>query len=178
MAQKITLVKGDASVLKNEKTITTKFTYDSMSVGKFDKEADYVDQKKEDYNKKEAGKGDQWAKAWVNDRESRFEPRFNEKFTESTGISVSAQPAANYTLIFHTTFTEPGFSAGWPVHKNALVTGTATLVETAHPSNIIAVYKVENAPGRLGIGFDFDTGVRIQEAYAMAGRELGKKMVH
>jgi hypothetical protein len=33
------------------------------------------------------------------------------------------------------------------------------------------------APGRMFGGFDFDTGERISEAYAMAGRALARIIV-
>ncbi len=61
-AQKLKLIEGDLSILKNEKSINTVFTYDNMSVGKYDKESEYISKKKDDYNAKEAGKGDKWRK--------------------------------------------------------------------------------------------------------------------
>ena len=47
-AQKLKLVEGDLSVLKSVTSINTVFTYENMSVGKFDKESDYITKKKED----------------------------------------------------------------------------------------------------------------------------------
>lgn len=172
-AQKVKLVQGDLSVLKGQTAINTKFTYDNMSVGKYPKEADYVKAKTEEYNNKEAGKGDSWAKSWSGDREGRFEPQFTELFTKASGIASGTHRDAKYTLIFNTTSTEPGFNVGvW--RKNAYIDGEAQIVETANPSNVIAKISVENAPGRLVFGYDFDTGVRIQEAYATAGRGIGR----
>src|SRR6476469_9044366 len=88
-AQKLKLIEGDLSVLKSEKTINTTFAYDNMSVGKFNKESDYIAKKKEDYNAKEAGKGDKWAKDWLNDRPDKFEPRFNELFAKSSELNIT-----------------------------------------------------------------------------------------
>ena len=47
-AQKLKLIEGDLSVLKSETAINTAFTYENMSVGKFDKESDYIAKKKEE----------------------------------------------------------------------------------------------------------------------------------
>ena len=44
-AQKIKVVEGSADVLKSESAINIEFTYDNMSVGKYDKE-DYVKPKR------------------------------------------------------------------------------------------------------------------------------------
>ena len=64
-AQRIKKLEGDPKVLAGETKLNVSFTYNNMSVGKFDKEADYIASKKADYNKKEAGKGDTWVQAWV-----------------------------------------------------------------------------------------------------------------
>ncbi len=173
-AQKIKLLEGDLSVLKNEKKINAKFTYENMSVGKFDKEADYIAKKVEEYNKKEPGKGDKWAKDWVNDREDKFEPKFKELFEQESEMSITGKNNdAKYTLIYKTSFTEPGFNIGI-VRHNAETNAEVWIVEAANPSNIIAKISVQKAQGRTFWGADFDTGGRIAECYAVAGKYLGK----
>lgn len=172
-AQKIKVIEGSIDAVKSESSLNFKFTYDNMKVGKFDKEADYVAKKTEDYNKKEAGRGDTWAKEWVGDRESRFEPKFLELFGKYANKTNSKN--AKYTVIFKTTFTEPGFYFGSSlIRKYAQIDGEAWVVETANENNVIAKISVNDAPGRTFGGYDFDTGVRITEAYASAGKELGK----
>ena len=173
-AQKVKLLEGDLSAVKNEKSINTEFAYDNMKVGKFDNEADFVTKKKEEYNKKEAGKGDTWATRWVDDREEKFEPQFNELFEKTSGMSIT--PKAKYTLIYKTTFTEPGYNIG-VMRKNATIDGEAWIVETANKNKVIAKISVTKAPGRMFGGFDFDTGERITEAYATAGRGVAKLIV-
>jgi hypothetical protein len=169
-AQRLKVTEGDLSALKNEKSINTVFVYDDMKVGKFSKEEDYIASKKEDYNKKEAGKGDTWARNWVSDRESRYEPKFNELLEKSSGMSIKKD--ARYTLIFKTIFTEPGFNIGI-MRKNAEINAEAWIVETASQNNVIAKISVQKALGRTFGGYDFDTGERISEAYADAGKALG-----
>lgn len=170
-AQRIKLVDGDLASLKSEKNINIEFTYDNMGVGKFKTEKEYVASKTAEYNKSEAGKGDKWAAAWVDDRASRYENKFSELFTENAGLTEDAK--AKYTLIFHTTFTEPGFNVG-VMRKNAYIDGEALIVETANKSKVIAKLTVDKSPGRDAFGYDFDTGWRISEAYAKAGKSLGK----
>jgi len=173
-AQTVKLAEGDLSGLKGEKQINVEFTYDSMSVGKYEKEADFVSYKKEQLNKQEAGRGDSWAIKWMDDRSYKFEPKFLEAFQNYSQMQAGQKKDAKYTVIFHTTFTEPGFSAGWPVRKSAEIRGEAIIVETTNRSHVLGRLTVEKAKGSPYGGFDFDTGVRITDAYGEAGKGIGK----
>ncbi len=174
-AQKIKLTQGDASVLKGQTEINVVFTYDNMSVGKFDKEADYVSTKKADYNKDEPGRGDKWAAAWVADRKSRFEPDFIELFEKNSTIKLGNHPSAKYTITINTSRTEPGFNIAM-MKKNAQVDLEITITETA-TNKVVAAYTVLKSPGRtFGMG-DFDTGIRIKEAYATAGKYFARELM-
>lgn len=170
-AQRIKTTEGDLDALKSETSINIEFTYDNMSVGKFDKESEYIEKKKAEFNSKEPGKGDSWEKSWVSDRKTKFEPKFIELFEKSSGMAVKAD--AKYTLIFHTTSTEPGYNV-YVSKKNAEIDGQVTIVETANRSKKVAVIDIKNAPGRTFSGYDFATGDRIVECYAVAGKKLGK----
>ena len=170
-AQKIKKTEGDLAVLKGETTINIEFTYNDMSVGKFEHESEYIEKKKTEYNAKESGRGDSWAKSWIADRKMVFEPKFIDLFEKSTDMVVKA--TAKYTIIFHTTTTEPGYNI-YISKKNAEIDAVATVVETANRSKIIAVISVKNAPGRTFSGNDFATGDRIAECYAVSGKKLGK----
>lgn len=174
VAQKLKITSGSLSPLKGENALNVEFTYNNMIVGKDLPEADYIKQKKEDYNKKEAGRGDTWEKAWVEDRANRFEPQFIELFQKHSERAVNAE--AKYTLIFHTTRTEPGFNVG-VMRVPARIDAEVTIVESANRDTVIARLTVANAPGQDAVGFDFDSGYRIQEAYAKSGKELGQLIV-
>jgi hypothetical protein len=170
-AQRIKTVEGNLDILKNETAINVEFTYDNMSVGKYDKESEYLEKKKTEYNSKEPGRGDRWVKNWVADRKASFEPKFIDLFEKTSGMTVKAD--AKYTLIFHTTSTEPGYYI-YVSKKNAEIDAEVTIVETANRSSKIAVVSVNNAPGRTFSGEDWATGDRIAESYAVAGKKLGK----
>ncbi len=172
-AQRIRVTDGSLDVLKNEKDINIEYSYDNMKVGKFDSEAEYVKSRTAELNKKESGRGDTWAKAWLADRKDRFEPKFDELFTKTADMTLANK--AKYTIIFNTTFTEPGFNVG-VMKKNAYIDGEITIVETADKSKVVAKATIEKSPGRSFWGNDFDTGERISEAYAMAGKALARKV--
>ncbi len=169
-AQKIKLREGDISVLKGETAMNIEFIYDGTSVGSYTDEKEYIQKKVDDYNKKEPGSGDRFAKAWVGDRKTRFEPKFKELFEEHSKKLVKA--SAKYTMIFKTTSTEPGYNI-YIKRKNAEIDAEVTIVETADRTKTIAVLSVSNAPGRTFGGNDYDTGSRLSEAYAVAGKRLG-----
>lgn len=170
-AQKIKLVEGDLSVLKDQKAVKTIFSYDDMSVGKYPKEADYIEKKKSDYNAKEAGSGDKWEKAWIDDRKERFEPQFRELFSKYAEMSTVAEDSP-YTLIFKTTKTEPGWNVG-VTRAPAYIDGEAWIVKSDAPEKAIARITITKSPGRDVFGYDFETGARLEQAYAKAGKEIG-----
>jgi hypothetical protein len=170
-AQKIKLVSGDISAFKNIDTLNTTFTYDGLQVGKEGDEQNYIDKKKAEYNKKEAGKGDTWEKAWKDDRANRYEPKFNELFSKHFDHPAGNYKRAKYTMIVHTTFIEPGFNVG-VMRKSARIDTEITLVDASNKE--LVKFTVDNTPGGDAMGVDFDSGWRISEAYALTGKALAK----
>lgn len=173
-AQKLKIVQGDLKALSGESTLNVDYQYSPMGVGKFDREEDYLAKKKAEYNEKEPGRGEKWELAWVSDRQERFEPQFEELFNKhSAKLKVGSNPSAKYTLVVKTTFTEPGFNV-YVARKNARIDGEVWIVPTGDLSNPVAKISFVNAPGRTFGGYDYDTGTRIQEAYAVLGKSIGK----
>lgn len=174
-AQSIVLVSGNIDFLQKERALKFEFTYENMLVGKMT-EAEYVDKKVGDYNTKESGKGDLWRKAWVKDREERFQPKFIELFTkymEENKTPVTTD-GTNYKIHVNTTFTEPGFNVG-VVRRNASVDLQCKI--TDNTGKTIALINIRDASANNFWGADFDSGYRLQESYAKAGRELAKFMI-
>jgi hypothetical protein len=181
-AQKLVLKSGSFEFLKGQQSLSVEYDYSNLSVGKFDKEDDYVADKVADYNKSEAGKGDKWKEAWFNDRASRYEPKFELLFNENMASKnlkcEKAAAEAKYLMHIHTTFVEPGFNVGI-TRKPAYINVEVEFSEIG-TEKVLAVVTVQNCPGRDAMGFDFDTGYRIEEAYAKLGKSLagfiGKKL--
>jgi hypothetical protein len=171
VAQKLKLMEGDLSALKGQTEVKTEFTYDDMIVGKDMAEKDYINEKKGKFEEKEKGRGEKWEKAWYDDRKERFEPQFRELFAKHSMMSTVGENAP-YTMIFKTTRTEPGWNIGI-TKMPAFIDGEAWIVDSKDKSKVIAKISVRNSPGRSAWGMDFETGARLQEAYAKAGKELG-----
>ena len=173
-AQKIKITKGDLKFLKGVKELKLQYSYDDMNVGKYSEE-DYLAKKQKEYNESEAGRGDKWVKMWVEDRERRFEPKFEELFvkyiSDKADADASQHTDAEYTLILHTYFTEPGYYIGIS-SAPATINCKAIFIKTSNPDEVIAEIDIKKSPGRSGAGWD--TGERIKEAYAKAGKELAK----
>jgi hypothetical protein len=173
----VELKTGSLDSLKQAKQINLEYVYDGMRVGKFDREEDYVAQKVADYNKKQEGRGDRWREGWIDDRAGRYQPKFYELLNkyvsgEKGDLQFGSFKDAKYTLILKTTFTEPGWNVGIMRHP-AFISADAILVETQNRTNVLAVITITKSPGNDAWGNDYDTGERIQEAYAKAGKELG-----
>jgi hypothetical protein len=175
-AQKLKITQGDLNPISGETSLNVVYQYNPMGVGKFDREADYLAKKKTEYNEKEAGRGDKWEQSWIADRQERFEPQFEELFNKhAKNLQVGSNPSAKYTLVVKTTFTEPGFNV-YVTRKNARIDGEIWLVATSDQSNPLAIISFVNAPGRTFGGFDYDTGTRIQEAYAALGKSIARML--
>ena len=170
------LKSGSFAALKGQTVINLQYDYSGMAVGKFDNEADYIAKRTADLNKKEAGTGDKWATAWVADRENRFHPRLEEnlnKKLEGAGVKAQQNAAeAKYTLIARTVFTEPGFNVG-VTRQNAYINMIVDLVETANPGTVLGSMEMSKIQSVNMMGYDFDTGARIESCYDRAGDWLG-----
>ena len=173
-AQRIDLRSGDVAVLEGQKVVNVQYDYSDFGVGKFATEKEYLDKKSAEYNAKEAGKGDEWRKAWVADRKNRYEPKFEELFNkglEGKGLKADqGNPDAKYTFVVKTVFLEPGFNVG-VMRKNAYLNYKVDLVETTSKSPV-AEMVLNNVPGGQFMGMDYDSGTRIAESYAKAGKTL------
>lgn len=176
-AQKITVASGSVAPLKDQKVIHFTYTYDDMRVGKMS-ETEYVEKKTGEYNEKEPGRGDYWAVAWQEDRPMRFQPKFEElfdKYMEDYGVLAGPEDQAVYCVEINTDFTEPGFNVG-VMRRNASIDLTCRVVKI-DTGEQVAVVKIVGSSANNFMGTDFDTGFRIQECYAKAGREFAQFLV-
>ncbi|MEO6669703.1 MAG: hypothetical protein ABIN36_09530 [Ferruginibacter sp.] len=164
--QNIELTSGDFEKLRAEKTINLEFNWDKFGVGDYAKEAQWIKYKVNDLNSKEAGSGDKWLQEWNDAKLGRYAPKFMELFTKYSDITFDS--TAKYTLIFKTSFLEPGFQVAVKA-KPGQVEGQIWLVETTNKTKKIAVVMVERREGK---GAHFDWATRIAEAYGSTGKNL------
>lgn len=176
VCQKIKVEQGSIDFLKNEQSFEIVFTYENMTVGK-KSEADYTKGKIEEKNAKESGTGDSWYEKWIEDRTTRFEPKFIELF--NTHISKKNGPVisdtGNYILTMNTDFTEPGFNVG-VVRRNSAISTTCHFTDKS-TGETLAIISIKNSSANNFWGADFDAAYRIQESYGKAGRELAKFLI-
>ncbi len=168
-SQKIIQKSGSLNPIRGQTIVEIQFTYNDMTVGKMS-EADYVQKKMEEADKRDGDGGEKWFDSWNSDRSERFQPKFILLFNKYSKLlhAVENNEAANYIMIVNTFFTEPGFDVG-VAGKPAFISTTITFVAKDNPENEIALFEVLNAKGLA----TFDTGFRIQEAYAKTGKGFG-----
>lgn len=169
-AQDIRLETGQLPDFSNQNEINIEFSYEKMGVGRYTSEEEYIKDNIAEFNTKEPGRGDKWAEGWVNDRKKRYEPKFIEIFQEYSKLTFNKD--AHYTIIFHTTFTEPGFHTG-PIKRNAFINAEAFIVNTQNKDEILAKFLLSKAPGKASIGYGYDTAQRIAGCYGTAAKALG-----
>jgi hypothetical protein len=169
-------VSGDVSALKGQTVINLKYDYSKMAVGKYKTETEYMTHRVNDMNKKKEGDGDRWAIAYKADRTEKFQPSFEKSLNASLAkykVTCKADAAdAKYTLVVRTTFMEPGYNVG-VTRQNAYIKVEVDLVETANPAVVIASLLMKKEDSINMMGYDFDTGSRVQSAYDRAGGHLG-----
>ena len=170
LGQKLKVMDGDVKALKVVTAIKIQYDYSDLAVGKFEVEDEYIEKKVAEMNEDEAGTGDHWKEAWFADRPDRYEPKFEELFSKYTEPIESGQDVdSDVVMNVHTTFIEPGFNVG-VARKPAYIDLEVTFYKGGESVAVISLLK---SPGNAAMGFDFDTGLRISEAYAKAGKSLG-----
>ncbi|GHU79641.1 hypothetical protein FACS1894145_4230 [Bacteroidia bacterium] len=166
-AQKIKVTSGKIDFLKSEQSIDIAYTYNDLKVGKLTEE-EYIQKKRGD-------KGDNfetWYKSWINDRETRYEPKFEELFEKYMDEKLHFDSEAKYVMNINTYFIEPGFNVGvW--RENAAVSLLITILDKETDTEV-ATINIQKSSANDFWGTDFDAGYRISECYAKAGRELAK----
>jgi hypothetical protein len=173
-AQKMVQEVGDLTMLVGQTKMLVEYDFDDLDMGKEGSESEYLEKKRTDLNKKEAGKGDKFVEGWKKNQTERYEPKFEELFNKTMkgkmDISQSNKDA-KYKLIVKTLTLYPGYNVG--VSKMpAYVSFAFIIVETANPDKILSKTVVKNVVGSQVMGYDFDAGSRLQESYAKAGKML------
>ena len=171
-SQKIKIEEGNLDFLKGVTELNVVYDYSEMAVGKYSTEAEYLDKKVGEKNKKEAGTGDKFLASWNGSRvrvyQPKFESLFNKVLAKKNLTIAEGRTDAKYTLIVKTTFTEPGFNIGITKRPSA-VSFEYILVETGK-DNIMCKMVQFKVPGSQAAGFDYDTSTRISESYAKGGK--------
>lgn len=173
-AQKIKVSDGDIKNLKEISSYTMEFDYSNLEIPKYDSEDEFLADKMEKREKKEAGTGEKFKESWFADREERYEPKFIESFNkrfDDNQVSVSTDGEAMYTMQVHTNKIYAGYNVG-VVRKNAEISATITVFETANPDNVVFSGKYRDVQGYGAMGNDYNSGYRISECYAKLAKNI------
>ena len=130
--------------------------------------------------KQAAGTGDQWLARWKADRTDRYEPKFAELINSSSfPIARPAQIGAGSRSCrqIHARAQDhqprPRFQRRHHARTRLGQHAGGILRYEGPHQDLLAVITILKAPGRDGMGYDFDAGYRLQEGYAKTGKELG-----
>ena len=174
-SQKVNVTQGDFKDLKVITEYNLVFDYSNLSIPKYKSEEEFLEEKMGKRDEKEEGKGENFKESWFNDRPARYEPKFIESFNkrfDNGEIKVDRDlDSAEYTMKVHTTMMYAGYNVG-VVRQNSKVEATISVYKTDSPSQVIFSADFTKVEGVGAMGYDFDSGYRISEAYAKLAKTL------
>lgn len=176
-AQKFKVTQGSFKDLSGIETYDLVFDYENLKVDKFDTEEDFLKDKMA--KREEKGTHEDFRKSWFADRTERYEPKFiesfNKRFKKGEISAYTNNSAANYIMYVKTTWIYPGYNVG-VMRQPAKINATVTVYEKANPLNILFKGDIVKVLGNGAAGFDYNSGYRISEAYALLAKILAKNI--
>jgi hypothetical protein len=174
-AQKVKITQGNYAALKGISAYNLEFDYSNVQIPKYDSEEDFLKDKMAKRDEKEAGTGEKFRESWFSDREERYKPKyiesFNKRFDDGQIKVGSDLPGAEYTMKIHTTLLYAGYNVG-VVRKNSKIEATVSVFKTSDPSSVLFSANYTKVEGGGAMGYDFDSGYRISEAYAKLAKKV------
>lgn len=173
-SQKVKVTEGSFKNLKGISAYNLVFDYSNVQIPKYDSEEEFLTDKMKKRDEKEPGTGEKFKKSWFADREERYEPKYVESFNKRFGdgeVIVGKDIDAEYTMKIHTTMMWAGYNVG-VVRKNSKLEATVSVYKTDDPSDVLWSANYTKVEGKGAMGYDFDSGYRISEAYAKLAKEV------
>ncbi len=174
-SQKVKVTQGDFKNLNGINQYNLVFDYSDLTIPKYKSEEDFLQDKMNKRDEQEEGKGENFRESWFNDRPTRYEPKFIESFNKRfDNGEVKADrnlSDAEYTMKVHTTMLYAGYNVG-VVRQNSKLEATISVYKTNDPSQVIFSADYTKVEGSGAMGYDFDSGYRISEAYAKLAKSL------
>lgn len=150
-AQKIKWETGDGlAFLKDQHALSVSYDYSKITV-KGESEEAYLKSQKEELNKDEAGKGDDFVTEWTDAREKKYQKHFETQFNKDMlkeGWRMAADTAVKYTVIVVANDMDLGKGKTF-TSKPALIDFTLLVVESDNKSNVVAKGILENVKGEV-----------------------------
>ena len=166
----IQLKRGDVSKLGSVKAVNVVFNYDSMKVGKFATEAEYLASKKTELA--DDAKYQKLETKWKESRETHYEKKFmdamNNILSKKYFKTVKGDASSAITLHVITLQANPGFAS--PGGNSTSLDARCVFMEGM--DKVVAVYSLEQISTTSQESFD--QSVRLGGAYFRAGLLLAK----
>lgn len=173
IGQKMKIKEGNFKNLKGITEFNLEFDYTNLKVDKFKTEEEFLEDKMK--KREEKGTDQDFKASWFADRENRYEPKFIESFNkrfEKEEVKVGKElSSAKYTMKIKTTWIYPGYNVG-VVRQPAKLNTTIYVFEMNNSDAPILVVDYDKALGNGAMGFDYNSGYRISEAYAKLAKTL------
>ncbi|MCB0456252.1 MAG: hypothetical protein R2776_01125 [Flavobacteriaceae bacterium] len=174
LAQKVKITEGNFKNLKGITAYNLEFDYTGVMIPNYDSEEDFLKDKMAKRDEKDPEAGEKFKKSWFEDRENRYEPKYIESFNKrfkNGEIKVGKDIGAAYTMKIQTTLLWPGYNVGvW--RNNSKLEAIVSVYKTEDPSQVLWVANYTKIEGMGAMGYDFDSGYRISEAYAKLAKEV------
>lgn len=170
LAQKFDFIEGNLEALKGQTIISTEITFDNVIVGAGFPEKKFIADKKELWEIKEPGKGDEWEQMWYAGQQKYYNRAFRKGLPKYLRITPTDEAA--YTIILKTTQIEPGWNGG-VIGGVAWLNAQAWIVDSSDKTKVIAKIQLPVCKGHDSHGGDFEMSERILQAYETAGKLLG-----
>jgi len=174
LAQKVEVTEGNFKNLKGISAYNLEFDYTGVMIPKYDSEEEFLKDKMAKREEKEPGSGARFKESWFSDREKRYEPKYIESFNKrfkNGEIKVGKDIGSEYTMKIHTTLLWPGYNVGvW--RSNSKLEATVSVYKSGDPSQVLWSANYTKIEGLGAMGYDFDSGYRISEAYAKLAKEV------
>ncbi len=171
VAQKGKVVQGKWKSLDGIEQFDLEFDYSNVKIPEFDKEEDYITQKMKEKDEDEPGQGEIWKQKYFADREDHFEPKFIESFNKRGDQKVSkSSDDSQYILKVIITNSYNGWNVG--VMRKAARIDATIIIHKKEDDTPIFMVNYENVKGADAMGFDFESHIRVAEAYAKLAKSF------
>lgn len=174
-AQDPKIISGKPESLKAIKTWNVEFVFRNPDIHKEGKEDAFVAKKTKEFNEKEKGKGDRWAKNWEENKQELYKPKFEllmNKYLKESGVKVGAEAeGAKHTIIVETTWMYLGYNVGVSSQPSK-ITSTISFVSDADKTKPLFQVQMIESPGNVVTSNPYSEFDRLIESYAKCGKDL------
>lgn len=172
-SQKGKVLEGEWKSLSGINQFDLEFDYSNVEIPEFDKEIDYINQKMKEKEEDKLGTGKVWKEKYFADRANYFEPKFIESFNKRDDQKVSKSfDDEDHIMKVFITRSYNGWNVG-VMRKAARIDANISIYKRGNHAPIFSV-AYEDVKGADALGYDFESHVRVAEAYAKLAKSFMK----